>query len=158
TFSVTVPIVYRLSMPTPIGPVQAGRAAVLVIEDSDEDLMLFERALANTRFQVIPARSVGGAMTALDAMLPAAIILDLRLQGEDAWDFLTRLKREERTAAIPLIIASTIDDRKKGFALGASAYGVKPVERKWLLDQLEALVPKQKTVRVLTVDDEETYR
>ena len=95
---------------------------------------------------------------ALEVIQPAAIVLDLRLQGHDSWDVLTRLKREDRTADIPLIITSSIDDRQKGYALGADAYGVKPIDRKWLIDTLESLVPKPSMVRVLSVDDEETYR
>jgi CheY-like chemotaxis protein len=89
---------------------------------------------------------------------PAAIVLDIRLQGRDAWDLLTKLKREDRTCGIPLIVASSFDDRQKGLALGADAYGVKPIDRAWLLDTLETLVPASSTVRVLSVDDEETYR
>jgi CheY-like chemotaxis protein len=75
-----------------------------------------------------------------------------------ALDFVTRLKREERTADIPIAIVSTIDDRQKGFSLGAAAYAVKPVDKQWLIDTLEMLAPQRRVVRVLTVDDEETYR
>ena len=159
TFTVTIPMVLRSGVQTPVfGPLQPGRSPILVVEDADEDLMLFERALAHTRFQVVPARSIAAATTALDVLKPAAVILDLRLQGQDAWDLLTRLKREERTSTIPVIVASTMDDRQKGFALGANAYGVKPIDRAWLIEQLEALVPVPSLVRVLSVDDEETYR
>ena len=158
TFSVTIPMVYRTGAQTAIGPIQAGRSPVLVVEDSDEDLMLFERVLAGTRFQMVPARSIAAATTALGVIKPAAILLDLRLHGEEAWDFMTHLKREARTADVPVVIASTVDDRQKGFALGADAYGVKPIHKKWLLDTLESLAPRQRVVRVLTVDDEETYR
>jgi len=159
TFSVTIPMVLRSAaeMAT-VAPLQPGRSAVLVIEDADEDLMLFERALAHTRFQVVSARSLAAATKALELISPAAIVLDLRLHGQDAWDFLTRLKRSERTSGIPVIIASSVDDRQKGFALGASAYAVKPIDRTWLVDTLEALVPLRSMVRVLSVDDEETYR
>jgi len=159
TFSVTIPMVLRSgAQMSPVTPLQPGRSAVLVIEDADEDLMLFERALAHTRFQVVPARSIATATKALEVISPAAIVLDLRLHGEDAWDLLTRVKRSERTSGIPVIIASSIDDRQKGFALGASAYAVKPIDRKWLVDTLETLVPARSMVRVLSVDDEETYR
>src|SRR5262249_37051317 len=157
TFSVTIPMVLRSGAQTS-APLQPGRSAVLVIEDADEDLMLFERALAHTRFQAVPARSIAAATKALEVLSPAAIVLDLRLHGQDAWELLTRLKRSDRTSGIPVIIASSIDDRQKGFALGASAYAVKPIDRTWLLDTLEALVPARSMVRVLSVDDEETYR
>jgi signal transduction histidine kinase/response regulator RpfG family c-di-GMP phosphodiesterase len=159
TFSVTVPIVLRAGQDAAaITQIQPGQVPVLVIEDSDEDLMLFERALAHTRFQMVPARSVAAATTALEVLRPSAIVLDLRLQGHESWDLLTRLKRDERTSSIPIVIASSIDDQQKGFALGADAYGVKPIDRKWLVDTLDRLVPKTSSVRVLSVDDEETYR
>jgi CheY-like chemotaxis protein len=159
TFSVTIPMVFRAGVqPAAMGSIQPGRSAVLVVEDSDEDLMLFERALAHSRFQMMPARSIAAAIAALDVLEPAAIVLDLRLQGQDAWDFLTRVKRAPRTSAIPIAIVSSFDDRQKGFALGADAYGVKPIDPNWLIDTLDGLVPKISMVRVLSVDDEETYR
>jgi CheY-like chemotaxis protein len=105
-----------------------------------------------------PSRSIPAAITALEVMKPAAIVLDLRLHGHHAWELLTRLKRDERTSSIPVVIASSIDDQQKGFALGADAYGVKPIDRTWLVDTLDRLVPKAATVRILSVDDEETYR
>jgi signal transduction histidine kinase/DNA-binding response OmpR family regulator len=159
TFSVTIPLVYRPGLPIgPIGPIVDGREAVLVVEDADEDMLLYERALAGTRFQVVPVRSVAAADAALDTLRPAAIVLDLRLQGQDAWDWLAKRKRDERTSSVPIIIISTIDDRQKGLALGADAYSVKPMDRSWLLSTLESLVRARDVVRVLTVEDEETYR
>jgi signal transduction histidine kinase/DNA-binding response OmpR family regulator len=158
TFAVTIPMAYRIGVGAEIAPIVPGRTPILVIEDADEDLLLYERSLANSRFQVIPARSIDAAVTILATLRPAAIVLDLRLQGEDAWEFLTRVKRENRTAGIPLIVASTIDDRPKGLALGADVYGVKPLEKGWLLSTLESLVPSRVPTRVLTVDDEEAHR
>jgi CheY-like chemotaxis protein len=98
------------------------------------------------------------AVTALEVLRPAAIVLDLRLHGHESWELLTRLKRDDRTSSIPVVIASNIDDQQKGFALGADAYGVKPLDRQWLVDTLDHLVAKTSSVRVLSVDDEETYR
>lgn len=158
-FTVTIPMAYRASATSNVEAVEPGRAGVLVVEDSDEDLMLYERALAGTRFQIIPARSIPAAVAALEFVQPSAIILDLLLHGGEAWELLTRLKREERTASTPVVIVSTIDDRRKGLALGAEAYAIKPITKTWLLDTLESLVPPPSgTVRVLTVDDEETHR
>jgi CheY-like chemotaxis protein len=158
TFRVTIPLMFtsRTIASSPV--LQPGLAPVLVVEDSDEDLLLFERALSATRFQMVPARSAASALTALSAMTPAAIVLDLRLQGHDSWDLIARLKRDDATRGIPLVIASAVDDSQKGFALGADAYGVKPIAREWLLETLDALVPHRGLRRVLVVDDEETAR
>jgi CheY-like chemotaxis protein len=158
TFSVVVPLVYRDGSVPSAGPLQPGRLGVLVLEDSDEDVLLYERALATTKFQIIPARSVAAAEAVLDSLRPAAIVLDIRVHGRDIWDFLAKLKREERTRSIPLIVASTLDDRQKGYALGADAYGIKPIGRQWLIDQLETLAPVSSALRVLAVDDEEATR
>jgi CheY-like chemotaxis protein len=43
-------------------------------------------------------------------------------------------------------------------ALGASAYGVKPIDKQWLIDTLDSLVPRRSAVRVLSIDDEATAR
>jgi signal transduction histidine kinase/CheY-like chemotaxis protein len=158
TFSVTIPLAHRTQAQAAIGAVQPGLLPVVVVEDADEDLMLYERALANTRFQFVGVRSVDAATTTTDSTQPAAIVLDIRLQGEESWDLLAKLKRDERTASVPLLVVSTIDDRQKGIALGADAYAVKPIKKDWLLATLDSLVPRTTPVLVLTVDDEEAYR
>jgi CheY-like chemotaxis protein len=120
---------------------------------------LYERALASTRYQVVPARSAAAALAALEVVRPVAIILDIRLHGEDAWDLLARLKRSDDTRSIPLIVSSTLDDQSKGFALGADAYGVKPINREWVVRTLQSLAPSEDgPTRVLSVDDEEASR
>src|SRR5688572_22665352 len=70
TFRVTIPLVLNDFRAVPA--IVPGKLPVLVVEDADEDLLLFERALAGTRYQMVPARSVGGAMMALGAVKPAA--------------------------------------------------------------------------------------
>jgi signal transduction histidine kinase/CheY-like chemotaxis protein len=157
TFRLTIPLILRTA-PTTVLAVEPGRTPVLVVEDTDEGLMWFQRALSGTRFQVLAAQSESVAVATLAATRPAAIVLDLWLHGHDSWDLLARLKRQHHTESIPLIIVSTLDDRQKGFALGASAYGVKPITPEWLIETLDTLVPRPATVRVLAVDDEETAR
>ncbi|HEX5475108.1 MAG TPA: ATP-binding protein [Vicinamibacterales bacterium] len=157
TFTVRIPLAYR-SANAGVGTVEAGRLALLVVEDDDEDLLLYERALSGTRFQIVPARTVAAAAAAVEMMRPAAIMLDIRLHGQDSWELLARLKREPRTSSIPIVVVSTYDDRRKALALGADACAVKPLDRKWLLETLGSLVPSEDPLRVLTVDDEETCR
>ncbi|HZR24403.1 MAG TPA: ATP-binding protein [Vicinamibacterales bacterium] len=161
TFTLTIPILYRAPVDpdaVDIQPERPGVASVLVVEDSDEAVLLYERALDLTRYQLIRVRTVAAAERALASRLPAAIILDLRLYGEEAWDFLAQLKRQPTTAHIPVIVCSAIDDRRKGFALGADAYTVKPVDTKWLARTLGRFTSDRRSVRVLTVDDEEASR
>ena len=158
-FSLTIPLVYRDPIGHPqVGSLQPGRAAVLVIEDNDADMALYEGALASTRFQLVPARSLSAARAALDAMRPAAIILDVRLFGEDSWHLLAKLKRDPATKSIPVVVISTFGDQQKGLALGADAYAVKPIQKAWLLQTLERVVDTRDVLRVVAIDDEEAYR
>ena len=158
TFTATIPLMYGDTSILHPRAIEPGRDVILVIEDSDEDLLLYERLLSGSRFQIMPARSVAAALTALDAVTPAAIILDIVMHGQDSWDLLARLKRDEQTRTIPVVVASTLDARRKSFALGADASYVKPLRRDELLATLESLVVRPTARRVLVVDDEETAR
>jgi signal transduction histidine kinase/CheY-like chemotaxis protein len=156
-FTVTLPIAYRRVGPEPLPDLRPDRTPVLVVEDSDEDQMLYARVLEDGPYQAVPVRSAADAAAALQAFRPSAIVLDIRLHGHDAWELLARIKRDPATAAIPVIVVSTIDDRQKGFALGADAYAVKPIDRDWLLAKLDALTGES-AARILVIDDEEASR
>jgi CheY-like chemotaxis protein len=89
---------------------------------------------------------------------PAAIVLDVLLPGMDGWEVLRRLKADERTHAIPVIIVTVVEEREVGLALGAADYLVKPIHRTALLDCIARYVAGDPAVgtarRVLVVDDE----
>ena len=159
TFTLSIPIVFRdvgLAR-VPSGELLPGQLPVLVVEDSDEDMLIYRRMLASTRFQPFHVTSAVDVMAAIERLRPAAIILDIRLHGEDAWSLLTDLERDA-TGSIPLIVASSVDDGRKALALGADAFGLKPIDPRWLLDTLESLVQRQAPLRVLSIDDEEASR
>jgi CheY-like chemotaxis protein len=76
------------------------------------------------------------------------------LRGEDTWRWLGELKATAATAKIPIIVATSIDDERKGLALGADAYCLKPLERVALLEKLDALTG----CRILVIDDDPAAR
>jgi CheY-like chemotaxis protein len=134
------------------------RLPVLVVEDSPEEMLLYEKFLKGSGFHVVRAMTTRQARHALGQLRPAAIVLDILLRSEDAWSLLAEIKRDPQTRDIPVLIVSTVDDQAKGLALGAEAYAVKPVERRWLLDRLQALTGRQPVRRVLLIDDDEISR
>jgi len=89
---------------------------------------------------------------------PLAITLDIHLPKLDGWDFLARAKADPDLAEIPVIIVSMLDERGKGFALGAAEYLVKPVNRDELLATLGRVSPpagvSNGPVKVLAIDDD----
>jgi CheY-like chemotaxis protein len=80
------------------------------------------------------------------------------LSGEEAWNWLAWLKDEETTRQIPLMVLTRVEDQRKGLALGADAYCLKPIERQELLDQLVKLTSPKPEQSLLVIDDEETAR
>jgi signal transduction histidine kinase/CheY-like chemotaxis protein len=161
TFSVVVPRHYVEPAPLlalPDRTVEPGRLPVLVVEDRVEDALVYEGLLHGSRFQPIHARSLREARHVLAGVRPGAIVLDILLRGENTWAFLAELKRDDRTRAIPIIVATTVEDQQKGLALGADAYGVKPITREWLLDALAMVTGTVRPCRVLVIDDDEISR
>jgi CheY-like chemotaxis protein len=131
---------------------------VLVIEDSPETQLVYSRMLRDSPFQMLGASSLPAAREWLKRVTPAAIVLDIVMQGEDSWKFLTALKNSEATSSIPVIVISAVEDQRKGLALGADDYAVKPVERDWLVQRLRELTTPKGAVSALLIDDDPGVR
>jgi len=157
-FSTTIPVRYVEAVPTGAASVsyssEEGKVPVLVVEDDPGAQLVYDRFLRDSTFQPLVARSLREARLWLKQVTPAAIILDLMFQGEDAWKFLAEMKSHDQTAAIPVVVISTVDDQRKGLALGADDYALKPVDRDWLLRRLHELTAKPVAPPVLIIDDD----
>ena len=164
TFRASIPIRYPLEVEpeeAPVAPPEAsqpGRLPVLVVEDSSQDLLLYDYYFRGSRFQAVPARTLTDARRLIDQYHPIALVLDIRLAGEDAWAFIGELRRREDTRTVPIIVVSSIDDQTKGLRLGADAYAIKPVHPDWLLGTLRRLVDRGQERRLLVIDDDEISR
>ena len=159
-FTATIPVNFQpaIAVPATAAPeLVPDLVPVLVVDDELPALAIFERFLHGSEFQMLTARSLREARRLMRSLRPRAIVLDIGLEGEDSWDYLAELKRDEGTRDIPLAVVSTVDDRRKGLMLGADVYGVKPVDRQWLLDTLRRLTARS-GASVLLVDDDEGAR
>jgi signal transduction histidine kinase/CheY-like chemotaxis protein len=162
TFSAIIPTVYTpkpgvVEEAEPIVAEHSGRP-VLVVENDPRQLTIYDRYLRGSAFRLVPARNLREARRALAGETPHAIVLDVLLEGEDTWKFLADLKNRVTTREIPVIVVSTVDDPRKGLALGADAYAVKPASRGWLLGELERLTGQGRVPRALIIDDDDMAR
>ena len=160
-FYTLIPLTYAVPVsttpiPEPVWELDPELTPVLVVEDSAEMLLLYEKYLKNTRFQMVSASTVKQAQQVLQRYEPQVIVLDLQLKGEDTWGFLARLKQDD--ARVPVIIVSNFDDQAKAAGLGADRYRLKPIERRWLLDNLNQLTQREGEKSILLIDDEEVTR
>jgi DNA-binding response OmpR family regulator len=131
---------------------------VLVVEDNRETLFIYEKFLKGSPFQVIPARTVREARRLAAQVRPAAVVLDVLLEGESTWELLAELKQREATRDVPVLVVTMVDNEHKATALGAAAFCTKPVDRGWLLDRLGALARPEGSGNVLLIDDDESSR
>jgi CheY-like chemotaxis protein len=163
TFTAIVPVVcsaaaHLISTDTPQRERDQAGVPVLVVENDPSAIAVYEAYLKGSGFQMIASRNLREARRLLETIRPRAIILDLLLDGEDAWTFLAQLKGNDATGDIPVLVVSTVDDRRKGLGLKADAYGVKPVERGWLLGHLRRVVGSAPLPTALVIDDDATSR
>jgi len=158
TFHFTLPVRSRAAVitrppeitPTPIAD------RVLVVEDDANAYELIASALGGAGYLPVRARHGEEALKLARETQPVAVTLDLVLPGIDGWEVLKRLKNEEATRAIPIVIISMIDNRDLGVALGAADYFVKPVDRDRLLQRLREIASRSETTRprLLLIDDD----
>jgi CheY-like chemotaxis protein len=130
---------------------------VLVVEDTDEDVLTYQRLFDGTPYQVVHAQSMEIADQLLHRLTPSAVVLDVQMHDREAWDLLVRLRGDHATTHIPVVVVSAADHRRKALGLGATAFAMKPVPQDWLLHTLDAGL-RDAPIRVLTIDDEETFR
>lgn len=115
---------------------------ILLVEDNPTDEKLTLRAFKKSGVanEIVVARDGVEALARLgpDHELPAIMLLDLNLPKLDGHEVLRRLRADERTKLLPVIILTASkeeEDIVRSYALGANAYVRKPVE---LVEFIEA--------------------
>jgi signal transduction histidine kinase/DNA-binding response OmpR family regulator len=136
-------------------PASGPRPTVVVVEDDRRSFDLLRVYLETAGARVISAKDGEEGLDTVRRLSPAGVVLDILLPGIDGWDVLAQLKADPETAAIPVVVVSMLDERGRGFALGAAEYLVKPVGKEQLLAALyrAAAMPEQKRV-VVAIDDD----
>ena len=108
----------------------AGRQ-VLVVEDNEKNMKLVRDVLQATGYRTLEATNGEDAIELALSHAPALVLMDVQLPGIDGVEALARLRRDERTAAIP-VLALTAQamqgDRERFLGAGFDGYLSKPVD------------------------------
>jgi CheY-like chemotaxis protein len=87
-------------------------------------------------------------------LLPYAITLDVMMPETNGWDVLADLKKTPEVSNTPILVCSIIQDKTRGFALGAADYLVKPITEDELRRALTRVNRTRTINKILIVDDE----
>jgi PAS domain S-box-containing protein len=131
---------------------------VLIIDDDASICELLQRNLGDEGYRTRTASTGEEGLRLAKQLLPSAIILDVVMPGIDGWAVLAALKTDAKTADIPIIMASMLDEKQRGFALGADEYVTKPFTRDRLAELLHKHVGGRPSARILVVEDDADTR
>lgn len=118
------------------------KKVILLVEDNPDDELLTIRTLKKNNIlnEVVVARDGAEALDLLfgkgrfaqpDSDLPVVILLDLKLPYLSGLEVLRRIRSEERTKLLPVVILTTSDEEKdlvESYKLGANSYVRKPID------------------------------
>ncbi len=163
SLSVAAPTAAAKSTPIALKLVQKEDLKILVIEDNEVEQQLVKQYLNSAGYKASFANSgEEGLKLALETP-PDVVILDIFLPKMNGFEVLQTLKQEPSTASATIIMTSVLEEKQKGYVMGASDYLVKPFNQKQLLEVLNRYstrinLKSNDLGRVLIVDDDNNAR
>ncbi|MEW5939033.1 MAG: response regulator [Chloroflexota bacterium] len=127
---------------------------ILLVEDNPDDVALTLRALKKNKIgnNVVVARDGAEALDFLFCTgtyagrdpreKPQVVLLDIKLPKVDGMEALSRIRSDERTKMLPVIILTSSKEQQdlvNGYKLGANSYIVKPVDFEQFMDAVRQL-------------------
>jgi len=138
--------------------VQSGAPTILVVDDDQTVREVMERHLTREGFTVVTANGGHEGLRLARELHPAAITLDVMMPDLDGWTVLAAIKGDPELADIPVILMTIVDEKNRGYSLGATDYMVKPVDRERLSGVLRNICGAVGRQALLVDDDDMTRR
>ncbi|NLI23331.1 MAG: response regulator [Bacteroidales bacterium] len=116
---------------------------VLVIDDSNTNVVLLDAILNDKGIRVKTALNVMEAEQIMENELPDLILLDLLMPKINGYDFLKKLKSDPQKKDIPVIIVTAVSDQENlqhTLELGAISYFVKPIDIQELIKKVQQVL------------------
>lgn len=118
-------------------------ARILIVDDVSANTRLLEAKLSAEYYQVASARNGFDALTMAQDWQPDLILLDVMMPGMDGFECCQRLKLDQRTLHIPVIMVTALgepSERLRGLDVGADDFLTKPVDYATLMARVRNLV------------------
>jgi two-component system alkaline phosphatase synthesis response regulator PhoP len=119
------------------------RTQILIVDDELDTLLPVKRALELEDFNVIEAQDGAEALEKVRTEIPDLVLLDLMLPGINGFEVCQRLKQDEATSSIPIIMLTAkgeTSDKVEGIEIGADDYVTKPFDLSELKARIKAVL------------------
>ncbi len=128
------------------------KADILIVDDTVENIALLSEILETNGYSVRKAVSASMAQTAIRAMLPDVVLLDICMPEVDGYTLCQQLKADEATADIPIIFLSALSDtfdKVKAFEVGGVDFITKPFQMAEVLVRVRNQILARQTLLTL---------
>lgn len=118
----------------------SSQKTVLIVEDNEDNLVIYSTILRHAGFQVLEARDGQAGVDAATREQPALVLMDVSIPIIDGWEATRRLKASAATTNIPIIALTAhalASDQQKAFDAGCDGYIAKPAEPRVVLAAVE---------------------
>ena len=125
------------------------KQTILLVEDEDAIREMIASALARAGFDIIEAVDASQAEAALTAQVPSIILLDWMLPGISGIEIARRIRRQETTKDVPIIMLTARceeSDRLAGFDAGVDDYVGKPFSVRELVARVKVVLRRTQSV------------
>jgi signal transduction histidine kinase/CheY-like chemotaxis protein len=134
------------------------RRTILIVDDDAIARDLMSRLLTREGFRVVACDRGHKVLSLAKQHRPIAITLDVMMDDTNGWDVLSALKADSEVADIPVIMISIVDDKNRGYALGATDYLTKPVHPEQLKNILKKFRSEGSSPLALIIEDDAPSR
>ncbi len=119
------------------------KGRVLVVDDERLNRTLLRSLLQAAGYQVAEAEDGEQALQQVGAAPPDVILLDVMMPGLDGYTVCRRIKEDQATAHLPILIVTALNDREarlEGIGAGANDFLTKPIDRQEVLLRVQNAV------------------
>lgn len=132
--------------PTPVEPSESSKlAVVLVVDNSEVNILFLRRLLERSGYEVVVARSPKEGLELASRIRLDLILSDVHMSPLDGFDLLRMAQIDPELSKVPFVFLSSSvlssRERERALAGGARKFITRPIEPRSLLEELKVLIP-----------------